>query len=276
MQKGRTAGLGAGERPAPGQRHRSPCAAANSFAFSLGSPGSGRTKPLTQEGCLLWFAETILKQLLEDDWAENYRSGFRPGEGHTVWCWHQMPVWDLPARAEQAAVTAPSSKRVASCGGLLTAQVALSQYPPPLPGSLSKWHHSLKQWIILQIHTKHCQTSPASFSLPPPGTMQPHLTWETMAIGSFNTITAVFQPFARSFSLVYCPSVCAEAACAADSSGIWWHNRRGTDVGLRLFNSGSTQRLNCSQDMRLEDVGSLISSAPTVQIPVCIPHRLWH
>lgn len=49
----------------------------------------------------------------------------------------------------------PSSGWVASAG-LLTAQVALSRYPFPLAGSLSKAHHSLKKLIVLHTCTKHC------------------------------------------------------------------------------------------------------------------------
>lgn len=57
-------------------------------------------------------------------------------------CWHQMAIWDLAAGTDEVVVIAPSSRWLASCRALLTAQVALSQYPLPLPGSLSKGHHS--------------------------------------------------------------------------------------------------------------------------------------
>lgn len=62
-----------------------------------------------------------------------------------MWCWHQVLILILAAGTDEAVVIAPSSGWVASCGALLTAQVALSQYPPPLLDGLSKGHDCLNK-----------------------------------------------------------------------------------------------------------------------------------
>lgn len=62
-------------------------------------------------------------------------------------------IWEPAAGTDEAVVIAPSSRWVASCRALLTAQVALSQYPPPpLPGQFTEGRPLLKEMNCTNLH----------------------------------------------------------------------------------------------------------------------------
>lgn len=171
--------------------------AASSFSSCLCSLGSRRMNPLTPKRCLLWFSETILKQLLEDDSTKYFRNGFRWGESHTVWCWNQIPVWDLTASADEN-----SELRMGGCLQSFThssGSLVLSQNAIKGTSVFKETNCTTTLQKTTALRGCSCQTSLISFLRSPPGMVQPRPSWETMA-AAFNAITTVFSHSPHLFS----------------------------------------------------------------------------
>lgn len=94
--------------------------------------------------------------------------------------------WQSPAQDGWPALGLCSQPRSPCLGTLFLSWMA---YQRDMTVPINEYYYKPAQSTALRRGS--CQTYTASFPLPLPGMMQPHLTWETMAIRSFNAKTAV-------------------------------------------------------------------------------------